>query len=85
MAQNLMNSEHKATNEQFRKGYDATFGQKDMFLNLRKDIVKFNDSISHEWPWPYIGDKRATCYGYGGDCNGQYCSNECYIPEPPEE
>lgn len=29
MAENMMNKEHKATNEDYRRGYEATFGKKE--------------------------------------------------------
>jgi len=29
MSENLFNSGHKATNEEYRKGYDDTFGKKE--------------------------------------------------------
>ena len=29
MSENLFNSSHKATNEEYRKGYDAVFGKKE--------------------------------------------------------
>ena len=71
-----MNSDHKATNESFRKGYDVTFGRDDMLRNLRE---------KNRWERPQsdmIGDMRDYCKHHGGDCGiGQYCSTACYERE----
>jgi hypothetical protein len=49
MAENLMNSEHKATNEKYREGYDRIFGKK--IYHFGESTVEFNgpkDAFKYE-------------------------------------
>lgn len=56
MTENLFNSSHKATNEEYRDGYERTFGKKDKIAHVG-DIAEDGEE-TEVFNGPVVGGKN---------------------------